>query len=192
MKTKPQRIYNRREQIFADFLTAQGKEFYYQPAVFHVDGIQYRPDFYIPSERVFYEVVGSRQAFSQNRQKIDAVQKAYPFVKILIVNPDGTPHKARPIKVEMKIKRVQFERWNGRWSIPMNIEKAVKVLKDIYRDSPIRLYQLAKDIGISRSVLSEVVNDRYPNLSDHSVFAHKLWAFLKSLKQKYPEDGVVI
>lgn len=184
MKTIPQKIHNWREQIFADLLTAQGKEYFYQPAVFHVNGIQYRPDFYIPAETIFYEVVGSRQAFHQNRQKIDAVRKAYPFIKIEIVNPDGTPHKARPVRVEMKIGKVQLERWKGRPPIPMGIGQAIRILRDIYEGSSVRLDQLAKDIGVSQGVLSAVISGKYPYLSNHSAFAHKLWVFINSLKSK--------
>jgi len=186
MKTKPQKIYNRREQIFADLLTAQGKDFFYQPAVFHVNGIQYRPDFYIPSEMIFYEVVGSRQAFHQNRQKIDYVRQAYPFVKIEIVNPDGTPYKAKPVRVKIKIGKVQLERWQGRLPIPISIEEAIRILRDAYQGSSITLDQLVADTGISYSVLSAIINGRYPYLSNHSALAHKLWAFIESLKQKKP------
>lgn len=101
MKTKPQKIRYGREQVFADLLTSQDKEFYYQPAVFHVNGIQYRPDFYTPEDGVFYEVAGTRQAFNQNRQKIDLVRNAYPFLKIEIVNPDGTPYRFCGIRKSM-------------------------------------------------------------------------------------------
>lgn len=184
MKVKPQKIYHSREQIFADLLTSQGKEYFYQPAVFHVNGIQYRPDFYTPSDMTFYEVVGSRQAFSQNRQKIETVKKAYPFLKIMIVNPDGTPYEHRPARIKVKVKKTQPQRWTGRPPIPMDIHQVIRILKNIYQKRVVGLNQLVKDTGVSQSILSAIVRDEYRHLSNHSATAHKLWAFIKKLKHR--------
>lgn len=117
MKTKAQKIRYSREQVFADLLTSQGKKFLYQSAVFHVNGIQYRPDFYIPKERIFYEVVGTRQAFNQNRQKIKIVQGAYPFLKIIAVNPDGTPYRASEIRKPIEHTGPSIKRFSQDWDI---------------------------------------------------------------------------
>jgi len=98
MKTKPHKVRYRAERIFAKFLKESGLEFVYQPAVFHFNGISYHPDFYIPKDQIFYEVIGTRQAYSQIRQKIEILKNIYPFLKILTVNPDGTPYKYRDAK----------------------------------------------------------------------------------------------
>jgi len=92
MKKLSHKIRHKREQIFADFLTDQGKEFVYQSTVFNINGIQYRPDFYVIKEQTYYEVVGSRQAFHQNQIKINYILSVYPFIKLKIVNPDGSDH----------------------------------------------------------------------------------------------------
>ena len=46
----------------------------------------YRPDFYVVEDNCFYEVLGSRQASSQQREKIDAFRLAYPHLTLKITN----------------------------------------------------------------------------------------------------------
>lgn len=62
----------------------------YQPATFHLPKFSYTPDFYDPLNDIFYEVVGTRQAFHQSKMKLKELNKFFPNIKLLIVNPDGT------------------------------------------------------------------------------------------------------
>jgi len=78
------------EQIFARILKRKGIDFIYQPKpAFHMNylgaTITYRPDFYIPSEDTYYEVVGTRQAFHANKEKLFLMFALRPEIKFRIV-----------------------------------------------------------------------------------------------------------
>ena len=60
---------NTKEKQFAILLKEKNKHYIYQPYSSIFGEFGYMPDFYVIGEG-FYEVVGSRQAFSQNRRKI--------------------------------------------------------------------------------------------------------------------------
>ena len=83
--TRP--ITNEAEARFAAQLSAAGKNYVYQPTKFPLPlpWRSYRPDFYVPEDDRYYEVVGSRQALSQNREKIHALKVHYPTVKLLLI-----------------------------------------------------------------------------------------------------------
>lgn len=98
MKKLPLKIRYSCEQRFAEILIKQGKKFIYQPAKFNVNSISYTPDFYIPEERTFYEVAGTRQAHSRNRKQIKLIKKVYPFIRIKVVNPDGSNYKSHKLR----------------------------------------------------------------------------------------------
>lgn len=57
----------------------------YQPCAFRFNGTSYNPDFYDPQENVFFEIVGSRQAFHQNKKKIELFHIKYPYIKLEII-----------------------------------------------------------------------------------------------------------
>jgi hypothetical protein len=96
------------EQQFADFLTAQGKTYIYEP-VLQLDtpcpkrgGNQtYKPDFYCPSNDTYYEVSANRQAYHQSIKKIKLLRKIRPDIKFKVVNPDGSEYKnSRDVRCE--------------------------------------------------------------------------------------------
>lgn len=49
-----------REKYFADLLTKQGKKWQYPVKRFQLKRTTYRPDFYLPEEDLYVEVVGSK------------------------------------------------------------------------------------------------------------------------------------
>lgn len=49
----------------------------------------YSPDFYDGNRNVFIEVIGSRQAYDQNKEKYDLMKKIFPKIKFEIRTPDG-------------------------------------------------------------------------------------------------------
>jgi hypothetical protein len=66
------------------------KNWFYHPATFTVDGFRYTPDFYDGERNVFIEIAGSRQAYSQNKEKYIAFNNALPKIKFEIRNSKGT------------------------------------------------------------------------------------------------------
>ena len=79
-------IANKAEADFAATLTARGLEYEHQPPPFH---LSYRPDFYVPTLKCYYEVVGTRQALWQNAPKIAAFLRTYPEIQLKLVNARG-------------------------------------------------------------------------------------------------------
>ena len=77
------------ESKFADFLKSQNKSWIFQPGRFKLKDATYRADFYCPEDDTYYEVVGTRQAISSLKSKIQEFIKTYPDVKFKIVKPDG-------------------------------------------------------------------------------------------------------
>ncbi len=86
------------EKQFADYLTAQGKTWAYEPKAFDLGiprpqmegNITYTPDFYCFEDDIYYEVLASRSACSQRRKKIRLFKKQYSNIKFKTVNPNGT------------------------------------------------------------------------------------------------------
>ncbi len=53
----------------------------YQPAVFYMEDEKYFPDFYDGNTNVFIEVVGTKQAYFQNKHKYELFRKVFPLIK---------------------------------------------------------------------------------------------------------------
>ena len=63
----------------------------YSPCMFNLGaGTRYTPDFYDKARNVFIEVVGTRQAYSQNKDKYKLFAEFFPQLKLELRHPDGT------------------------------------------------------------------------------------------------------
>lgn len=62
---------------------------YYHPAIFRLGEFRYEPDFYDNEKNVFIEVVGTKQAYSQNYEKYLEFVKQFPHLKFEIRNVNG-------------------------------------------------------------------------------------------------------
>jgi hypothetical protein len=80
-----------KEKEFADLLNKQHKKWIYPTKRFNLGKTTYRPDFYLPNERLYIEVVGSRQAFHANKNKIILFKKLFPHIKFIIVDYKNNP-----------------------------------------------------------------------------------------------------
>lgn len=65
------------------------KNWVYQPATFRFNSDIYMPDFYDGDRNVFIEVVGTRQAFSANKEKYKEFTKKYPKINFEIRQVNG-------------------------------------------------------------------------------------------------------
>lgn len=63
---------------------------------------KYRPDFHDPNENVYYEVIGTRQAYYQNREKIKKFLGLRPDIVLKYVNPDGTEYYSKKISANVQ------------------------------------------------------------------------------------------
>lgn len=68
----------------------KNNSFLYAPATFRLsNGERYTPDFYDKERKVFIEVVGTRQAYSQNKDKYAVFVEDFPEIKFEIRTFDG-------------------------------------------------------------------------------------------------------
>ena len=107
------------EQKFASELDGQGKNYIYQPRYNKFYNIGYTPDFYVIGDG-FYEVVGTRQAFNNNRDKIMEAKK---ITRLKIVSPNGTLYNYRHInkinaKTRLKIRYKHETAFNSFLFVP--------------------------------------------------------------------------
>ena len=77
------------ESQFAKHLENRNKSWVYQPERFKLKNTTYRADFYCPEDDTYYEVVGTRQAISALKWKIQEFIRTYPDIKFKIVKPNG-------------------------------------------------------------------------------------------------------
>jgi len=81
-----------KEKMFARLLRQQKRKFTYQVPIFRLKNSYYRPDFYLPKENLYIEVVGSRQAYHANKAKYEEFKKLYPDIKFIIVDYLNFPY----------------------------------------------------------------------------------------------------
>ncbi|MBN2118534.1 MAG: hypothetical protein JW730_18315 [Anaerolineales bacterium] len=148
-------ILNKRERLFyLAHKNSTGHEAVGQPGslAFFRNGHRsyYRPDFYCPDCRIYFEVVGSRQAFHQNRTKIEAFKLAYPDVNLKYVHPDGS---------EYDPNRPHRNGYPRRWMDPYprpelgyRLKAVERLQKSMINDSH-GIKRLANEIGVGRCVI---------------------------------------
>src|SRR3990170_3780770 len=76
-----------REQLFGQRLRSLGIDFVYPCSFLRLpDGQKYTPDFYIPKFDYYVEVVGSRQAYHDNKDKVDYAGQIFNLIRL---RPNG-------------------------------------------------------------------------------------------------------
>lgn len=81
------------EYAFSRIMADQGITLRYlepRSRLFALNDTSYTPDFYERRRRIYYEVLGTRQAYQANKEKYREFIKAYPRLTFKIVKPDGT------------------------------------------------------------------------------------------------------
>ena len=139
---------NHAEKRFAASLRRQGKKYVAQPGPFALPApyFTYRPDFYVPDENCYYEVVGTRQAFSLQVGKINAFRSHWSSARLEIVNVGAW--KRGP--------KVDIERRGAYESKSLNSRLAQKEADPASSPNCKRIIQIIRETR-SRSV-SEFVN----------------------------------
>lgn len=102
---KMKEIKNKGEKKFAELLDKQKLQYIHQPKLPVLREISYTPDFYVLQTNKFYEVIATRQAFNQNRPKIEA---AKIVINLEVVNPDGTSFYNRAVNKEISSTRIKL------------------------------------------------------------------------------------
>lgn len=101
---------NKAEADFARETERAGKTWIYQPKVFALAPPlrSYRPDFYVIEDRCFYEVCGTRQAYSYAVDKIAAFRREYPQFRLKVVNQGAW--KNGPDKPRLPARQQRYRR----------------------------------------------------------------------------------
>lgn len=168
------RIGNKAERIFAQEIERHGKTWFFQPRTFRLPSPyrSYRPDFYVIEDRCFYEVVGTRQAYSFRREQMAMFRATYPRFRLEIWNGGAwatgpglprTPH-VRPSKVLVpnavrKIRQKLGSAQPGTCAaniLPLMDQHGIASLAALARQSGLsyyRLYRLAS--GSYRRITNE-------------------------------------
>jgi len=90
----PKRVFNQpnkqpkhaREISFQNEMAIKGIHLVYEPRTFYLsNGSRYTPDFCDPKEDKYYELAGTRQAWHENKNKINHFKKEHPHIKFEIV-----------------------------------------------------------------------------------------------------------
>ena len=108
---------NLAEATFAQQLNARGALWFHQPRKFRTSAGNYVPDFYVVDDGRFYEVVGTRQAYSYQRRRIAAFQREYPHLRLEIVNigawkGGALPNGRKPV-VKRGIRGTKTKGWRN-------------------------------------------------------------------------------
>ena len=88
------------EREYAASLDAKGLPWVYEPVLFRFAGHRYTPDFYLPIQDIFVEVIGTRQRWHQLSPKMAAFKAHFPGVKLQILDRKGAPW---PLKISHRM-----------------------------------------------------------------------------------------
>lgn len=67
----------------------------YQPVIFHLIGENYSPDFYDPIKNIFYEIIGTRQRFSQLFPKLEKFKEIFPNISLIVCDGNGISYNSK-------------------------------------------------------------------------------------------------
>ena len=81
-----------KEKQFAELLNKQKRKWEYPCQRFDLGNTTYQPDFYLPNEDLYIEVVGTKNAYSANREKILKFKRKYPHIKFVVLDFKGNPY----------------------------------------------------------------------------------------------------
>lgn len=163
-------IWHESERRFAKFLEAKGVDFIPHPRPpFRLGIIKYTPDFYLPAEKTYVEVVGSRQALQQNLPKILRVVSHYKIC-LKFYTSDG---QERPLGDLMSR--------NAKDRLPPIIRRPTFVLEDARDGRNVFLRNKRTEVGLSRDRLAALMG----NVNSSQIFKFEYMPFDKTPKWYY-------
>ena len=147
---------NRSELIFATVLEKQNKLYFEQPKMFELPMPykSYRPDFYVVDDNTFYEVSGTRQAYSLGKDKYHSFRETYPHLKFKVVNPDGSIYRTYNTKIgsakpSYKTKDISEPLWKLYKQGDNTLNQSIMIQSIIDSKLTIRAFAIKSDIAYS-------------------------------------------
>lgn len=153
---------NAAETQFAKKLDNEGKLWFFEPKSFPLPepNGKYLPDFFVVEDNKFYEVVGSRQAFSYNRSKYECFRATYPHLSLEIVNMGAWKNGKRTNRVK-QTKRSYSPLQVGELSKPLckikeqyNNRLSYAVLSAVQSGKYKSMYGICRNLGLHINALS--------------------------------------
>ena len=105
---QPKAPINHRERAFMFAMALCNKRLLYESQCFYLsDGTRYTPDFHCPKEDIYYELVGTRQAWHQSKRKLELFKKDYPDINFKIIFKYGKKLIKRSYTNNLGIKKLR-------------------------------------------------------------------------------------
>lgn len=77
------------EQTYAKLVEKQGLTWEYEPRRFNLGDTTYKPDFYIPEEDLYVEVIATKGALHFHDKQIKKLNKLYPNIRLVKILMDN-------------------------------------------------------------------------------------------------------
>ena len=90
---------NKHEKEFADLMDRQNRKWEFPVKKFVIGDTTYRPDFYLPEEDLYVEVIGSATGYIryQKNGKLDKLRVTYPEIELVVLDYMGNPYPNKDI-----------------------------------------------------------------------------------------------
>ena len=126
-------------------------EWEYEPVTFHLGRLSYKPDFYDKRNDAYIEVVGTRQAYNQNKAKYDLFKIHYPERTLLVLDVFGEPYgRKKSVAPCGRRRKINLpERKEGREKRPNTISKRIRELRRAANITQVKLSELMDLSGSS-------------------------------------------
>lgn len=87
---------HKREKDYLEQVSNEGKTYIYQPFAFRLSNdTYYMPDFYCVEDNKYIELVGSRQAYHQNKHKYALMKQDHPDIILEMVYHSDTTRRRK-------------------------------------------------------------------------------------------------
>lgn len=145
-------IKNRGERLYAQLLEKRGVDYIYPCLLLRLPtGERWRPDFYLPDQNTYIEVIAQASAYYSRKEKM---AKAGQTFKVRILSPDGKTFKLSPIRRAKRLNFLRFLRANK------NLDE------ELYREHEAELLAIEEQ---QNQILDEIVAENMQGLQKKTI-----------------------
>jgi len=169
------------EKAFAERMDREGKTWFFQPRAFPLTRGHYRPDFYVIEDACFYEVIGTRQAYSYRRVKMALFRAEYPHLTLRVANMGAWSDGPKQPRVAVPVASPVI---GGTGTLGPTTAQHLALWKERYPASPLRevafsfmtrhrlrtMTATARRLGICQSTLSMALRMKHGQASVLAAF----------------------
>jgi len=169
-------IRHTRELTFSELLTSNGTEWVYEPVRFILPEPHrsYTPDFYLPKEQRYVELIGTRQAYFSAAPKLAAFKVCYPDIPLDVVDVNNKPFATRTDKKLARIAQMEERSERARQQRQLKVLKSACISCKVTRQFKARLIKVARQEGLELSDVIRIALTRYlRNFHDESILNYR-------------------